>query len=69
MEKYKISRAMRFFFLVAGSLLWVGIWLTGFTTVHWLLYIPAVFFLFAAATGICPGMIVSNLLFGKRLDG
>ncbi|UCE77696.1 MAG: hypothetical protein JSU62_05870 [Gammaproteobacteria bacterium] len=69
MEKYKISRAMRFFFLVAGSLLWVGIWLTGFTTVHWLLYIPAVFFLFAAATGICPGMIVSNLLFGKRSDG
>lgn len=69
MENYKISRAMRFFFLVAGSLLWVGIWLTGFTTVHWLLYIPAVFFLFAAATGICPGMIVSNLLFAKRLDG
>ena len=69
MEQYKISRAMRFFFLVAGSLLWVGIWLTGFTTVHWLLYIPAVFFLFAAATGICPGMIVSNLLFGKRSDG
>jgi ABC-type polysaccharide/polyol phosphate export permease len=66
MEKYQISRAMRFFFLVAGSLLWAGIWLTGFATVHWLLYIPAVFFLFAAATGICPGMIFSNLLFGKR---
>ena len=69
MEKYKINHAMRFFFLVAGSLLWVGIWLTGFTTVHWLLYIPAVFFLFAAATGICPGMIISNLLFGKRPAG
>jgi ABC-type polysaccharide/polyol phosphate export permease len=66
MKKYQISPAMRFFFLVAGSLLWVGIWLTGFATVHWLLYIPAVFFLFAAATGICPGMIFSNLLFGKR---
>ena len=33
-----------------------------------LLYIPAVFFLFAAATGICPGMIFSNLLFGERRD-
>jgi len=69
MEKYKISRAMRFFFLVTGSVLWVGIWLTGFTTVHWLLYIPAVFFLFAAATAICPGMIVSNLLFKPGSDG
>jgi len=69
MEKYKINHAMRFFFLFAGSLLWAGIWLTGFATVHWLLYIPAVFFLFAAATGICPGIIFSNLLFGKRSDG
>jgi hypothetical protein len=57
---------MRFFFLVAGSLLWAGIWLTGFAAAHWLLYIPAAFFVFAAATGICPGMIVSNLLFGER---
>ena len=65
MDKYRISNAMRFFFLVTGSLLWAGIWLTGFATVHWLLYLPAVFFLFAALTGICPGMIFSNMLFGK----
>ena len=69
MEKYRINHAMRFFFLVAGSLLWLGIWLTGFAVVHWLLYIPAAFFLFAAATGVCPGMIISNLLFGRRAAG
>jgi hypothetical protein len=66
MSKYKISNAMRFFFVVASSMIWGGIWLTGFATVHWLLYIPAVSFAFAAATGICPGMIFSNMLFGKK---
>jgi hypothetical protein len=69
MEKYRIDSAMRFFFLVTGSLLWAGIWLSGFAAVHWLLYVPAVFFLLAAATGFCPGMIISSLLFGKRPQG
>jgi hypothetical protein len=64
MNSYKISNAMRFFFLLSGTLLWAGIWLTGFATVHWLLYLPAVFFVFAAITGICPGMIISKRLFG-----
>ncbi len=68
MDEYKVSKAMRFFFLVTGTLLWAGIWLTGFAAVHWLLYLPAVFTLFAALTGICPGMILSNLLFGQRSE-
>ena len=66
MKQYLLNRPMRFFFLVAGSIIWTGILLTGLRTVHWVLYIPAVFFLFAAVTGICPGIIVSNLLFGKK---
>ena len=66
MSKYKISNSMRFFFVIAGYVIWAGIWLTGFGAVHWLLYIPAISFIFAAATGICPGMIFSNLLFGKK---
>lgn len=57
---------MRFFFLVAASMVWLGIFLTGFHAVHWFLYVPAVFFLFASATGICPGIILSNKLFGKK---
>lgn len=68
MSKYKISNAMRFFFVVAGSIIWLGIWLTGFSTVHWLLYVPAISFVFAAATGICPGMIISSMLFGNKDD-
>lgn len=62
----KIQAPMRFFFLVFGAFIWLGIWLTGFENVHWFLYLPAVFVWFAAATGICPGMIVSNALFGKK---
>jgi hypothetical protein len=66
MKRYMAGRPMRLFFLVSGSMLWTGIWLTGFSAAHWLLYVPAVFFLFAAATGICPGLIVANLLLGGR---
>ena len=66
MRKYLIGTSMRFFFFFAGSLIWAGIWLTGFAIVHWLLYVPAVFFYFAAATGICPGIIISRLIFRDK---
>jgi len=62
----KISAAMRFFFLVVGSVVLLGIWLTGFNVVHWLLYVPVVFFYFAAVTGICPGLIFSGMLFQTK---
>lgn len=62
MKDYMISKSMRLFFLVSGSIIWTGIWLTGFDVVHWLLYVPAVFFAFAVVTGICPGIIISKLL-------
>jgi len=62
---YKIGKSMRVFFAVSGIILWLGIWLTGFETVHWLLYLPAAFFLFASATGICPGMIISRKITGE----
>ena len=66
MNKHKISKATRFFLFISGTLVWTGIWLTGFDVVHWVLYLPAIFFTFAVITGICPGMIVSNLLFGDK---
>lgn len=66
MGKYRISPAMRFFFLFAGSVLWLGIWLTGFAKVHWLLYVPPSFFYFAAITGICPGLILSRLMLPEK---
>ena len=66
MRQYMIGNSIRFFFLVSGSVIWAGIWLTGFSVVHWLLYIPAVFFYFAAITGICPGLIISRQIFRDK---
>lgn len=62
MEEYRIGPAMRLFFAVSGAIIWSGIALTGFAAVHWVLYVPAVFFAFAVVTGICPGLIISRLL-------
>ncbi len=58
MGNYKISSAMRYFFLFTGSITWLGIWLTGFSLVRWLLYVPPTLFYFAALTGICPGLLL-----------
>jgi len=44
----------------------LGIWLTGFNIAHWLLFVPVVFFYFAAATGICPGLVFSGKLFPAK---
>ncbi|HKB59803.1 MAG TPA: hypothetical protein VKC56_07110 [Gallionellaceae bacterium] len=63
MRKFMISSAMRFFFFFTGSVIWLGIWLTGFSAAHWLLYLPPSFFYFAAVSGICPGMLLSRLAF------
>lgn len=64
---YTASAAIRFFLFVIGSLIWLGIWLTGFNQVHWLLYVPPAFLYFAAITGICPGLIISRMLFKSRV--
>jgi hypothetical protein len=61
-----VNAAMRFFLLVIGSVILLGIWLTGFDKVHWLLYVPVVFFYFAAVTGICPGLAFSGMLFPAK---
>lgn len=59
----KMEASMKAFFLFAGLVLWSGIWLTGFEVAHWLLYLPATFFLISAITGICPGMIFFKEVF------
>ncbi|MHB1942825.1 MAG: hypothetical protein ACYCP0_07195 [Acidiferrobacteraceae bacterium] len=66
MPPYTISSAMRVFFLFAASVLWLGIWLTGFSVVSWVLYVPPSFFSFAAVTGICPGLILARLVFPEK---
>ena len=62
MKFFKASPSVRLFLLIVGSLIWGGIALTGFNVVHWLLYIPAVFLVFAAVTGFCPGMMITRWL-------
>ncbi|MDH5178661.1 MAG: DUF2892 domain-containing protein [Gammaproteobacteria bacterium] len=66
LEKMKIGNAMRLFLLIVAILLWLGIFLTGLKTAHWLLFIPAAFFTFAAVSGICPGMFFSKLITGDK---
>jgi len=61
-----MSAAMRFYFVVVGSIVLLGIWLTGFDKAHWLLYVPVVFFYLAAVTGICPGLKFANTLFPAK---
>ena len=54
----KASKQMRIWFAIFGVLLWLGIYLTGFSNIHWLLYIPAAMMIFAAVTGICPSQML-----------
>jgi ABC-type polysaccharide/polyol phosphate export permease len=54
--------AIRMLFIVMSILIFVGIWLSGYNTVHWILYLPAVFLAFAGITGICPGYIIFKKL-------
>ena len=50
--------AIRMLFIFMAVFIGAGIWLTGYQNVHWLLYIPPVFLLFAGITGICPGYMI-----------
>jgi uncharacterized membrane protein YcfT len=58
----RASTETKVWFALIGILIWLGIYLTGFSNVHWLLYIPAIALIFAAITGICPSqLLVSSL--------
>jgi hypothetical protein len=68
-ENFYMS-AIRMLFIFMAAFISLGIWLTGFNQVHWLLYIPPVALLFAGVTGICPGyMIFRKMGFRGELTG
>ena len=52
----KVGASLRLLFATMSSVILLGIWLTGFDVVHWIIYAPAAFMAFAAITGICPGL-------------
>lgn len=54
--------AMRMTMLTIATLTLFGIWLSGFNNVHWVLYLPPAMLLFAALSGICPGVIIWSKL-------
>ena len=54
--------ALRMLFLSIAGMVLLGIALTGFDHVSWVLYLPVVFLSFAGITGICPGLILLNKL-------
>jgi len=58
---------MKVWFGLFGIIIWLGIYLTGFSNVHWLLYVPAVVLIFAAVTGVCPSqLLVFKLIPSKK---
>jgi hypothetical protein len=67
----KASKSMRIWYALVGIILWTGIYLTGFSNVNWLLYVPAAGFIFSAITGICPSLIAISKMPGlntKRIS-
>jgi len=54
--------AQRMVFLTVAVLLGVGIWLSGWEQVHWVLYLPPAMLVFAGLTGICPGLMLFQKL-------
>jgi len=64
----KVGAPIRFFLLFVSTIMWIGIWHTGFAIASWVLYIPAAFLLIAALTGICPGIIFSKMLFKDKSE-
>ena len=54
--------AIRMLFLMIAGLILLGIWLTGFNVVHWVLYLPVAALVFAGVTGICPGYLIFKKL-------
>ena len=62
----RASLEMKTWFALFSIIIWLGIYLTGFSIVHWLLYVPAVALLFAAVTGICPSQILISSFFRSK---
>jgi len=49
--------AQRMLFLIMATFIGVGIYLSGYQSVHWFLYVPPALLIFAGITGVCPGLI------------
>ena len=60
-------KSVRIWYAFVGAILWTAIYLTGFSNVHWLIYLPAAGFIFSAITGICPSQMAIFKMFGVKI--
>ena len=61
----KDSKSMRVWYALMALVLWTGIYLTGFSVVSWVFYIPASASVIAVITGICPSLDVISKIFSS----
>ncbi len=61
---FNASNSVRLFLFNVAVFNLVAIWLSGFTSVHWFSYVLPTFLIIAAATGLCPGLIISKKILG-----
>jgi len=66
MQESLFGSSMQSLVFIIGPVIGAGIWLTGFSTVHWLLYLTPFLFSSAAITVIGPEMIISHLILGAK---
>jgi len=62
----RASKSMRVWFAFVGMILWMGIYLAGFSTASWVLYVPAAGLILGAVTGLCPSLTVISKIFVKH---
>jgi len=63
----KAPKSLRVWYAFVDAILWTAIYLTGFSNVHWLIYLLAVGFIFSAITGICPSQMAIFKMFGVKI--
>jgi len=61
---FSASNSVRLFLFNVALVNLVAIGLSGFYQVHWFSYVLPAFLIFAAATGLCPGLVVSRKILG-----
>lgn len=50
----------RIMFIITAKLIFIGIWLSGWSNVHWFLYFTPVVLSTFAITGICPAALMKR---------
>ncbi len=61
---FTASNSVRVFLFNVAMVNLVAIWLSGFAAVHWFSYVLPSFLLFAALSGLCPGLFISRKILG-----